>query len=46
MFETMTVMLSWVAEIQLQYTLTEQPTKPLDLLLNQKLVQDKCIKVK
>ena len=45
-YEVMTVMLEWVSEVHLRHTITEQPTKPLEVFNNPEFVQGKCLRVR
>ena len=45
-YEVLTTLLEWVSEVHLRHTVTEQPTKPLEIFNNPEFMQVKCLKVR
>ena len=44
-YEVLTTLLEWVSEVHLRHTVTDQPTKPLEVFNNPEFMQMKCLKV-
>ena len=44
-YEVLTTLLEWISEVHLRHTITDQPTKPLEVFNNPEFMQIKCLKV-